>query len=62
MSVGTTVGKFSNKGKKAQILRVKNKKGQSRYLAVSGKQLLSNKVFVRKYSANNVVRKYLHSK
>ena len=54
------VGKFSKGNKKAQIVRVE-KNGKIRFLAITGKTLLTNTAFVRMYSANNIVRQYLNS-
>tara|TARA_R110000824_G_scaffold85121_4_gene211832 strand:+ start:2215 stop:2388 length:174 start_codon:yes stop_codon:yes gene_type:complete len=56
----TTVGKFSNGNKKAQITRVE-KNGKVRFLAMTDGKLLINKAFVRMYSAKNIVSQYLHS-
>lgn len=56
----TTVGRFANNSKKAQILRV-TKNGNIRFLAMSNGQLLINKAFVRMYSARSIVSQYLHA-
>tara|TARA_R110000796_G_scaffold60558_2_gene140093 strand:- start:22 stop:195 length:174 start_codon:yes stop_codon:yes gene_type:complete len=54
------VGKFSKGEKKAQIFRVE-KEGKIRFIAMTEGKLLINKVFVRMYSAKNIVSQFLHS-
>ena len=57
------VAKFSRKDKAAQIGKVLNKKGQSRFVALTenGTILLCNSVFNKKYSAVSIARQYLNS-
>ena len=54
------VGKFSKGEKKAQIFRVE-KEGKIRFIAMTEGKLLINKVFVRMYSAKNIVSQFLHA-
>lgn len=54
------VGKFSKGTKTAQIARVVNKKGQTRFIAIDGEQLLSNQAFARMYNAKNIINQYFN--
>ena len=57
----TTVAKFRKNTKTAQISKVLNQKGQVRFVAMSEGKLLINKMFVRMYSAKDIVTQYLHA-